>query len=351
MAIETYNHDEDELVKIDPAGASAMQAIVTAEVDIQVSTAKRFPRSIDGALKRAMSMATLDEETAASCMYALPRGRGEDGRAKIIEGPSVRLAEIFATAWGNMRIEARVVGQDDRWVTARGVCWDLETNNAVALTVQRRITGKDGRKFNEDMINVTSNAANSIARRNAIFATVPRAYVMKIYEQCKRVAVGTVETLDAKRKKALDYFVKAGIPKERIFESLGIKGEDDIDLERMGTLVGIASAIRAGEVRPEEAFPIPDKEAADTKMAAVKETAESAKEKMRNKTKGDGTPALSDEAWAIETFEGFEPRDFNSYCESKEKDPAAVLKVARSKGITTPTALYALIDGQEGLGV
>lgn len=73
-----------------------------------------------------------------------------------------------------------------------------------------------------------------------------------------------------------------------------------------------------------------------------------------NKKKVEETPAeISDEAWAVQTFEWGENdlRDFTSYCESKEKDPAAILKTAREKGITDPKALYDLIDGQEGLGV
>ena len=43
-------------------------------VDVQVATARRFPRSITSFIRRATEMATLTPEIAASCVYALPRG-------------------------------------------------------------------------------------------------------------------------------------------------------------------------------------------------------------------------------------------------------------------------------------
>lgn len=308
---------ENEIVQIEPNNSAALQAMVSAEVDIQVSTAKRYPRSIERALKTALSMATIDEDTAASCMYALPRG------GKTIEGPSIRLAEIFATAWGNLRIEARIVGQDDRWITSRAVCWDLETNNAVSLTVQRRITGSGGAKFNEDMIGVTSNAANSIARRNAIFATVPRTYISKIYDECKKVAVGTAQTLSTKRTKALEAFAKLGIHSKQIFTHFGVEGEADINLQHLAIMIGVREGIRAGEITVDEAFPAPqgqEEKPAGQGNGGVKQTAESAKERMRGAKKDEAKPTLESHLLSIGMDEDAQ-RNWKAACESKNVDP------------------------------
>src|SRR5689334_8327744 len=99
--------------------SATLPSVRSGSVDVQVSTAKQFPRSITTFIRRATEMATLTPDIAASCVYALPR----DGRT--IEGPSARLAEIVAHAWGNMRIQAGVSDQDDRFVTARGEAWDV----------------------------------------------------------------------------------------------------------------------------------------------------------------------------------------------------------------------------------
>ena len=83
-----------------------------------------------------MSLATLDEQTAADCMYAMPRG------GKPIRGPSIRLAEIIAQQWGNCRVEARVIAIDreNKVITAEGTFHDLQTNSAMRSVVQRRIS-------------------------------------------------------------------------------------------------------------------------------------------------------------------------------------------------------------------
>src|SRR5690348_6841125 len=68
----------------------ALSAVDRASIDMQIATAKQYPRSITAALREATELATLDEETAKTMLYALKRG------GKVIPGPSVRLAEILA---------------------------------------------------------------------------------------------------------------------------------------------------------------------------------------------------------------------------------------------------------------
>jgi hypothetical protein len=212
-----------------------------------------------------MEMATLTEDVAESCFYALPR----DG--KTVEGPSARLAEIVASAWGHMRIEGRVVGEDDRFVTARGTAWDLESNVAIAYEVRRRVTDKQARKFKDDMVGVTANAATSIALRNAVFKVVPSSYWRPIYQECRRVAVGDASTLADRRVKMLAYFQKMGVPEPRVLAQLGVKGVEDITLDHLATLKGLATAIKEGETTVDDAFaaaePIAPRRASEAREA------------------------------------------------------------------------------------
>src|SRR5215471_11282330 len=196
----------------------AVEAITRGEVDVQIATAKRYPRSLAGFKARALEMATLDQDTAESCIYALPR----DG--KTIEGPSARLAEILACAYGNMRIEGRPVDDDGKFITARGTAFDIQNNVLVAIETKRRITSKNGRRFSDDMIGVTSNAATSIAIRNAVLKAVPKAFWGPVYEACRQVAVGDASTLVKRRDAMLTYFLKLGVPHTKIFALLDIKG-------------------------------------------------------------------------------------------------------------------------------
>lgn len=214
----------------------------------QVGTAKRYPRSVKKFLNEAQTLVTLDEDTASHCMYALPRG------GKTIEGPSARFAEILASTWGNLRIDARIVADDGRMITARGTAWDLERNVLIGYEVQRRVTDKSGKRFVDDMIVVTGNAASSIALRNAVLKVIPAAFWKPLYLKAKEVAVGTTETLVAKRTKMLQYFQKLGAPTDKVFAVLGVAGESEITLDHVAALRGLATAIKEGDTTLDEAF-------------------------------------------------------------------------------------------------
>jgi hypothetical protein len=232
----------------------AVESITRGEIDVQIATAKRFPRSLKTFKDRALEMATLDQETAESCIYALPR----DG--KTIEGPSARLAELLASAWRNLRIEGRVVDDDGRFVTARGTAFDIEANVLIAYETKRRVTSKNGKRYSDDMITVTSNAATSIAIRNAILKVVPKAFWGPVYDACRQVAVGDASTLVGRRDKMLAYFLKMGVHNEKVFRLLDIKGAEDISLEHLATLKGLATAIKEGDTSVDEAFAGPTRD-------------------------------------------------------------------------------------------
>jgi hypothetical protein len=219
------------------------------EVDVQISTARRYPRSIKTFRDTALSMATLDEQTAASCIYAVPR----DG--KTIEGPSARLAEICASAWGHMRIEAKTVDEDDRFVTSRGTAWDLQANVAIAFEVRRRITGRQNKKYSDDMITTTANAASSIALRNAVFKVIPAAFWRQVYDAARKAAIGDVKTLATKRAEMAEYFGKMGVRPEQLIAAVGAASLEDITGDQLVTLRGIANSLKEGETTVEEAFP------------------------------------------------------------------------------------------------
>jgi len=225
-----------------------------AEIDSQVATAKKYPRSAHEFLQRCEQLATLSEDAAAGCMFALPRGKDDSGRAKMIEGPSARLAEIVANSWGNCRAAGRVVGEEAEHVVAQGVFHDLERNVAIQVDVRRRITDKNGRRYTSDMIVVTGNAAVSIALRNAIFRGVPKALWWGIYLKARQAAVGDAKTLSARRATAFEMLAKMGATKEQVLALLGKKGPDDVDLDDLAVLKGIVTSIRDGDSTVDEVF-------------------------------------------------------------------------------------------------
>lgn len=248
MASAQIIDKEPEIMERETEVQTALTQITKGEVDTQVSTAKRYPRDLAKFKRDAESMATLDQETAESCFYVLRRS------GKAIEGPSVRLAEIIASCWGNLRCEARVVDEGPEFITSQGTCWDMERNVLVRMEVRRRITGKDGRRYSEDMRVVTGNAASAIAFRNAVFKVVPGAFTKAIYEKARKVAVGDERTLADRRDRAIAWFSKAGVTTDRLLAFLGKQGVESVDLNDLATLTGIKTAITEGSTSVDEQF-------------------------------------------------------------------------------------------------
>lgn len=242
---EVHTRGEDEPEEV---GTQLAEIPRDSMVDGQVATAKRYPRSIARFRKEVISLACLDEESAGACLYALVRS------GKTIEGPSARFAEILLYSWGNSRAEAAVVEEGPTHLKAQGTYYDLERNVAVRKTVQRRITDKNGRRYNDDMIGVTGNAAISIALRNAVFAGIPKAIWKGMYEQARLASLGKGGTLTQTRQKMIEYYGKLGIKPEQLYALLEVEGLEDVKEDQIITLRGLATAIKDGETTLEDIF-------------------------------------------------------------------------------------------------
>lgn len=224
-------NDPEPIMPAEIIMPSALESLARAEIDVQITTAKRYPRSYDQFLKRAESLATATPEIAAAMEYARPVGGDK------VRGPSTRLAEIIAATYGNLRVQARVISETQTEVVAQGVAHDLESNVAVSTEVAVSLLKKDGSRVKADQVATMRAAACSKARRNAIFLIVPLAICQPVIAAAKKVAVGDAKTLPERRKATLDWFEAKGVKRAAIFAWLGIKAEADIDLDRMADLI------------------------------------------------------------------------------------------------------------------
>jgi hypothetical protein len=241
----------DEELKIETVSASVVYEQDKAMTDVQIETAKKFPRNIKRAMENAIATVTIDTETAQTCNYSLPRG------GKTISGPSVHLAKILAQTWGNMRVEAKVVAVDNTTLTSQAIAFDLENNLAIKVEVKRSIMTKKGR-MNEDMQTVTGNAANAIALRNAILSVIPKAVVDKVYNSAKKAITGDLsdeEKLIKKRKAVFDGFKNSyNVTEQELLTLIGKPSIDTIDADDIVTLIGVAQAIKDGDTTVDDTF-------------------------------------------------------------------------------------------------
>ena len=268
---------------------SALEGIERAQIDMQITTARRFPRKLSKVKDDMISFATLDEETAAGCFYTLPRG------GKTIQGPSVRLAEIAVSCYGNLRAGSRVIsvdtGRDNPHVVIQAVAHDLEKNVAITIEKRRRITKKKSKnEIDEDDINLAANAGSAIAFRDAVFKVVPLALIKPVYEQAKLVAIGKATSLGDKRTKIIDRLKQMGATLPNILSVVEARAVEDIDADKLGVLIGLGTALKEGETTIEEAFP--------TKVIGKGETMADAlgEKKAENKTPPVSSPSPADKS-------------------------------------------------------
>lgn len=257
--------ENNEIIKIEDTSPEIIYQQDKAVVDIQIATAKAYPRNIKRSTENALAIVTLSAETAATCTYSVPRG------GKAITGASVHLAKILAQCWGNLRIEAKVIGFDSKYVTSQAIAFDLENNLAIKVEVKRCILqneyknegGKPVRtgrmvRMNDDMITVTGNASNSIALRNAVLSVIPKGIVEKVYAAAKQTITGDISDktkLIARRKQVFDGLKDTySITENEILFAVGKAAIDHITADDLVVLIGIGQAIKDGDTTVDIAF-------------------------------------------------------------------------------------------------
>lgn len=264
---------------------SSLAIMTKAEIDTQIATAKAFPRSMTMFSQEMTGMVSMSEEVATECIFALPRGKNDDGSKKFIEGASVRFAELAIYNFGNARSGSTMVTEDKDSVTCEGFFHDLEKNVAIKTQVRRKITDKYGKRFNADMITMTVNAACALAKRNAILQGIPKALWVGFYELARKTAIGDAKTLVSKRTAMMAYFHKMNVAPETITEFLDAKTVDDITLDDLAILKGIATAVKEGAVSVDKAFVTENETASRAgKAAAAVDKINAAKSKTETVT-------------------------------------------------------------------
>lgn len=235
-----------------------LEAINRSEIDMQIMTAQRIPRNIEKCKENMIALASMDDTVAYNCFYHLER-KDKDGNVTIIEGPSVRFAEIIAACWKNLRVAARIIGNDGKTITAQGVCHDLESNVAISTEVKRSILTSKGYTYSQDMQVVVGNAASSIALRNAICKVVPQVLIKNVVEAVQSKALEHIKQIGIEEswKQWVAYMQgQFKVSESMMLEYLN-KKRGELDANDIQKLVGVCNAIKEGTTTVEEAFKMP----------------------------------------------------------------------------------------------
>lgn len=282
---------EEEARTMELVGNESMSIVRQQEhaaLDVQVSTAKAYPRSVHEFQSDLEAWSTLNQDTADECHYAKP----VDGK-KII-GPSIRFGELVQAAYKNLNVDTKVIGEDDGHVIVEATCRDMERNIASRSQVRRSILTKTGQRYKQHMVETTINAGMAIARRNVIFQTVPKALWKPIWDKALAVSKGDMATFEKRRGETLTALKDLGVDMKNMSAFVGGKQTKDIDATDLILLRQRLKAIQANEMTPEVAFPTPtkpDPEAAEESRTAAGEALKKASE--------NGAPSADEQAEII----------------------------------------------------
>lgn len=270
---------------VSPESMSLVQQQEHAALDVQVSTAKAYPRSVQEFHADLEAWCTLNQETADECFYAKP----VDGKKMV--GPSIRFGELVQAAYKNLNVDTRVSGEDDGHVVLEATCRDMERNIASRSQVRRSILTKEGKRYKQHMVETTINAGMAIARRNVIFQTVPKALWKPIWNKALAVAKGDMATFEKRRGETLTALKDLGVDMKNMSAFLGGKQTKDIDATDLILLRQRLASIQEHEMTPESAFPAPTKPDPE----AAKDSVTAAGEALKNAS-SNGAPSAEEQA-------------------------------------------------------
>jgi len=253
---ENQNDPAESLEVLAPSAVFAMEK---ANIDIMVATAHAYPRSLELFKKRGLAMVCLDEETAESCIYCRPVGKEKDPKTgewkeKFAEGASIRMAEIVACAYGNIRVASKIIEQTPRYVKCEGVAHDLESNYGGKSEVMESTVTKDGIPYSERHRALIAKVALAKAYRDAIFKVIPKALCKPLVNAANKIISGSDKPLEERRKKVQSWVGTLKIDESRVFAVLGVKGWSEVMDEHLLILTGLKTGIADGE-RIDDTFP------------------------------------------------------------------------------------------------
>lgn len=250
---EVINTQEDMPMVRSSSSVEVQKARAAHEVQAAFVIAKKFPRDEFDAEKR-IATACKRIGLAESAVYAFPRGKEK------VTGPSIRLAEAVARAWGNIKYGFEEIEQVEGRSIVEAFCHDYETNTHVSrkFMVYHKIMLKGGKEKKlvdpRDIYELIANHAQRRVRAT-IIEVIPGEVMDKAVELCKKTLAsgGKNEPIVDRVKKMVVAFGDIGVSKDLIEKRLG-HGADLITVEEIADLVQIYNSLKDGMTQRHEWF-------------------------------------------------------------------------------------------------
>lgn len=228
------------------------QARAVAEVQAALVIAASRPRNELRARDRLLQ-ACQRVNLASGALYQYTRG----GTA--VSGPSIRLAEAAARAWGNMNYGFRELSRRTGESECEAFAWDLETNTKAVrqFSVRHRRDTKKGGYDLTDERDIYELMASQAQRRvrAAILEIIPGDIMEDAVAECEKTMKANVGNVAEAAAKLVQAFADMGIPREAVEKRLGHR-IDAIQPAQIIAFRKIYASIKDGMSAPRDWFNI-----------------------------------------------------------------------------------------------
>lgn len=268
MTNEMTLQQAQDLLPAAPKPGGAMAARTVAEIQAQVFMAKQFPRDENQARARILR-ACQRPGLAGKAIYTYPKG------GQRVSGPSIRLAEAMAQAWGNLDFNTVILEQRENESVCLSYCWDVETNTRASRSfiVPHKIATKSGEKVLTDPREIYELAANQGARRlrACILSIIPGDIVDEAIDACcATLSNGNKRPLIDRLRELTDRFqTYYSVSLSAIERYFGYPLDSFTEMDGV-TLAGIYTALRDGNAKREDYFQLPKAAGAEGESASEK---------------------------------------------------------------------------------
>lgn len=255
MNTQTIDDERQLSTQVEHGDSAGTMSIATTrqaqEVQAAMIVAKRFPRDETIALSRVLR--ACKRKTLAECsMYSYPKGGTR------VVGPSIRLAEAMAQAWGNIDYGVIELEQRQGESVCMAYAWDLETNTRrqMIFNVPHKRHTKTGSYALEDPRDIYETVANQGARRvrACILGIIPGDVQDEAVQQCNRtLADGGGVPLQDRIRKMIIAFETLGVTQDMLEHRVGFKSTawSEHDFVNLKT---VFTSLRDGMGRREDYF-------------------------------------------------------------------------------------------------
>lgn len=225
-----------------------------ATVQAQMVVAKSYPRYMPEVYQKVQTICD-SKSLANSATYAYSRG------GTGINGPTIRLAEALAKAFGNMKYGFEETDSSNGETKVRAYAFDMETNTLAERTFSvphTRYTKDRGNQALTDPRDIYEMVANNAQRRvrACILEIIPGDVVDYAMDACMKTRQANIDKSPEKREIMLKAFKNYEVGKADIEAFIQRKFEAIEDSQWL-RLQDIYAALKNGMAKKEDFFKAP----------------------------------------------------------------------------------------------